>query len=325
MSLRRPRGQGCLERGHRRLVREPKKRFCLLDLESSARRCCSSWGWRQSEEESQPGVGSASSRPSVPGQLFFRLRPSLASPPQTNRTLAPTREGPGPIPQPSHFQEPAQSPSSPASGFWRTPANLNSQALRMSSPRLGSFSGPEVSPSPPRSRHLSPDTAWGSIPVPTASAWMLRGPRSKPHSFSTRLHCPARPAPTPLYLGDSKVQISRDFFGLSGPPDLPPRTSAKHLLLGFNPQSPPHLQVAGVPLVLSADDLNPQGIPRTTHDHQLQAYLKHWPSPASRSELRLQNPPIPFWRQPQVQPGAQRQLLLGTSFGSLHSCPRPRI
>lgn len=40
-----PRGQGCLERGHRRLVRELKKRFCLLDLESSARRCCSSWGW----------------------------------------------------------------------------------------------------------------------------------------------------------------------------------------------------------------------------------------------------------------------------------------
>lgn len=41
-SLRRPRGQGCLERGHRRLVSEPKKRLCLLDLESSARRCCSS-------------------------------------------------------------------------------------------------------------------------------------------------------------------------------------------------------------------------------------------------------------------------------------------
>lgn len=42
LSLRRPKGQGCLERGHKRLVREPKKRFCLLDLESSARRCCSS-------------------------------------------------------------------------------------------------------------------------------------------------------------------------------------------------------------------------------------------------------------------------------------------
>lgn len=47
VSLKRLRGQGCLERGHKRLVREPKKRFCLLDLESSARRCCSSWGERQ--------------------------------------------------------------------------------------------------------------------------------------------------------------------------------------------------------------------------------------------------------------------------------------
>lgn len=41
LSLRKP-SQGCLERGHRRLVRELKKRFCLLDLESSVRRCCSS-------------------------------------------------------------------------------------------------------------------------------------------------------------------------------------------------------------------------------------------------------------------------------------------
>lgn len=40
-SLRGPRNQGCLERGHKRLVSAPK-RLCLLDLESSARRCCSS-------------------------------------------------------------------------------------------------------------------------------------------------------------------------------------------------------------------------------------------------------------------------------------------
>lgn len=61
LSLRRPRGQGCLERGHKRLVRELKKRFCLLDLESSARRCCSSWD-RGTDGEGSARVGRTSSQ-----------------------------------------------------------------------------------------------------------------------------------------------------------------------------------------------------------------------------------------------------------------------
>lgn len=67
-SLRRPSSQGCLDRGHRRLVSEPKKRLCLLDLESSARRCCSSWGWGTEKDRSQHQHRSLPS---------FRLGPSI--------------------------------------------------------------------------------------------------------------------------------------------------------------------------------------------------------------------------------------------------------
>lgn len=81
LSLRRPRGQGCLERGHKRLVRELKKRFCLLDLESSARRCCSSWGWGTHGGGGSAGVGRVSSQTSrspalSPGATFLNLCPA---------------------------------------------------------------------------------------------------------------------------------------------------------------------------------------------------------------------------------------------------------
>lgn len=70
-------GQGCLERGHRRLVREPKKRLCLLDLESSAKRCCSSCS--EDREEGQSGAGSV--LPDSPGEGPPSLNLCPAQPP----------------------------------------------------------------------------------------------------------------------------------------------------------------------------------------------------------------------------------------------------
>lgn len=139
----RPRGQGCLERGHRRLVRELKKRFCLLDLESSARRCCSSWGW--GTDGGGAGQGSVGvGRASCQGSQFPALSPREISAQTIPFPLKPQNASPDMARASSEPQEPRLKSWYPQDPLPQIPGGLSPQPWEPIYPNLDAGGTPNT-------------------------------------------------------------------------------------------------------------------------------------------------------------------------------------